>query len=248
MPKSCPPNNITVERLMAKLDSQLKAAPSANVLTIGSSVMLRNNQTSSWLDEKDDIKQNSIVTSARKQNAYMINQRKERKQQLLKDHQKIIQERESANKLTLEKREKENDKMRENMATIGIWDEIDIECKIDEIKCKSGKIQAIKKQINMIKESLKIDNSDKHLVTFSSKGKQHSVEKIVENLRKLHLMRNSEQDIVADDNLCLTQMQIKPSSLVGKGIKHTWEINNKDEIWNGQLMTYKSGVFRVIIK
>jgi hypothetical protein len=76
--KSCPPNNITVERLMAKLDSQLKAAPSANVSTIESSVMFRNNQTSSWLDEKDDIKQNSIVTSARKQNAYMINQRKER--------------------------------------------------------------------------------------------------------------------------------------------------------------------------
>ena len=100
----------------------------------------------------------------------------------------------------------------------------------------------------MIKESLKIDNSDKHLVTFSSKGKQHSGEKLVENLRKLHLMRNSEQDIVADDNLCLTQMQNKPSSLVGKGIKHTWEINNKDDIWNGQLMTYKSGVFQVIVK
>jgi RecA-family ATPase len=120
--------------------------------------MFRNNQTSSWLDEKDDIKQNSIVTSARKQNAYMINQRKERKQQLyminqrkerkqqlLKDHQKIIQERESAKKLKLEKKEKENAKMRENMAKIGIWNEIDIECKLDEIKCKSGKIQAIKK-------------------------------------------------------------------------------------------------------
>jgi hypothetical protein len=78
----------------------------------------------------------------------------------------------------------------------------------------------------MIKESLKIDNSDKHLVTFSSKGKQHSGEKLVENLRKLHLMRNSEQDIVADDNLYITQMQNKPSSLVGKGIKHTWKINN----------------------
>lgn len=248
MTKSCPPNNITVECLMAKLDSQLKAAPSANVSTIESSVMFRNNQTSSWLDEKDDIKQNSIVTSARKQNAYMINQRKERKQQLLKDHQKIIQERESAKKLKLEKKEKENDKMRENMAKIRIWNEIDIECKLDEIKCKSGKIQAIKKHINMIKESLKIDNSDKHLVTFRSKDKQHSVEKLVENLRKLHLMRNSEQDIVADDNLYLTQMQNKPSSLVGKGIKHTWEINNEDEIWNGQLMIYKSGVFQVIIK
>jgi hypothetical protein len=35
----------------------------------------------------------------------MINQRKERKQQLLKDHQKIIQERESAKKLKLEKKE-----------------------------------------------------------------------------------------------------------------------------------------------
>jgi hypothetical protein len=171
MTKSCPPNNIPVECLMAKLDCQLKAAPSANVSTIESSVMFRNNQTSSWLDEKDDIKQNSIVTSARKQNAYMINQRKERKQQLyminqrkerkqqlyminqrkerkqqlLKDHQKIIQERESAKKLKLEKKEKENAKMRENMAKIGIWNEIDIECKLDEIKCKSGKIQAIKK-------------------------------------------------------------------------------------------------------
>jgi hypothetical protein len=43
----------------------------------------------------------------------------ERKQQLLKDHQKIIQERESAKKLKLEKKEKENNKMRENMAKIG---------------------------------------------------------------------------------------------------------------------------------
>jgi hypothetical protein len=76
------------------------------------------------LGEKDDIKQNSIVTSARKQNAYMINQRKERKQQLLKDHQKIIQEKESAKKLKLEKKEKENNKMRENMAKIGILNDI----------------------------------------------------------------------------------------------------------------------------
>jgi hypothetical protein len=118
MTKSCPPNNITVERLMAKLDSLLKAASSANVSTIESSVMFRNNQISSWLDEKDDIKQNSIVTSAK-----CINQRKERKQQLLKDHQKIIQERESAKKLKLEKKEKKNNKMRENMAKIGISEE-----------------------------------------------------------------------------------------------------------------------------
>jgi hypothetical protein len=80
--------------------------------------MFRNNQISSWLDEKDDIKQNSIVTSAK-----CINQRKERKQQLLKDHQKIIQERESAKKLKLEKKEKKNNKMRENMAKIGISEE-----------------------------------------------------------------------------------------------------------------------------
>ena len=171
---------------LAKLDSQLKAAPSVNVSTIESSVMFRNNQTSSWLDEKDDVKQNSIVTSARKQNTYIIHQRKERKQQILKDHQKIIQERESAKKLKLEKKEKEKDKIRENMVKIGIWDEIEIECKLDEIKCKSGKIQAIKKQINMIKESIKMDNSDKYLVTFSAKGKQHSIEKLIENLRKLH--------------------------------------------------------------
>jgi hypothetical protein len=38
----------------------------------------------------------------------------------------------------------------------------------------------------MIKESLKIDNSDKHLVTFSSKGKQHSGSGIGKYIYTLH--------------------------------------------------------------
>jgi hypothetical protein len=39
----------------------------------------------------------------------------------------------------------DQDKMRENIAKIGIWNEIDIECKLDEIKCKSGKNSSYQK-------------------------------------------------------------------------------------------------------
>jgi hypothetical protein len=35
--------------------------------------------------------------------------------------------------------------MRENIAKIGIWNEIYIECKLDEIKCKSGKNSSYQK-------------------------------------------------------------------------------------------------------
>jgi hypothetical protein len=86
--ESCQPNNITVERLMAKLDSQMKSAPTANIDTIENCVMFCNNNTISWLQNKDRAEQKLVIEQARKQNDTIIKKRKERQEQLQKDHQK----------------------------------------------------------------------------------------------------------------------------------------------------------------
>jgi hypothetical protein len=86
--ESCPPNNITVERLMAKLDLQMKSAPTANIDTIENCVMFCNNNTISWLQNKDRAEQKLVIEQARKQNDTIIKKRKERQEQLQKDHQK----------------------------------------------------------------------------------------------------------------------------------------------------------------
>lgn len=71
-------NNITVERLMAKLDSHMKSAPTANIDTIQNCVMFRNNNTISWLHNKDRAEQKLVIEQARKQNDTIIKKRKER--------------------------------------------------------------------------------------------------------------------------------------------------------------------------
>jgi hypothetical protein len=43
--ETCAPNNITVERLMAKLDTSIKSSPNSNTYSKENAIMLRNNKT-----------------------------------------------------------------------------------------------------------------------------------------------------------------------------------------------------------
>jgi hypothetical protein len=43
--ETCAPNNITVERLMAKLDTSIKSSPNSNTYSMENAIMFRNNKT-----------------------------------------------------------------------------------------------------------------------------------------------------------------------------------------------------------
>jgi hypothetical protein len=60
------------ERLMAKLDLQMKSAPTANIDTIENCVMFCNNNTISWLQNKDRAEQKLVIEQARKQNTVIL--------------------------------------------------------------------------------------------------------------------------------------------------------------------------------
>ncbi|CAG2229675.1 unnamed protein product [Mytilus edulis] len=66
--KSCPSNNISVERLMAKLDNCIVNAPTYNTNSMESVIMFKNNNTQEWLHNKTDAETIEIIANARTQN------------------------------------------------------------------------------------------------------------------------------------------------------------------------------------
>ncbi|XP_053389780.1 uncharacterized protein LOC128552748 [Mercenaria mercenaria] len=61
----CPQNNITVERLMAKLDSGLNKAPNINIENLESRIIYQNNNTGLWIERKDQNEKFKIISKAR---------------------------------------------------------------------------------------------------------------------------------------------------------------------------------------
>ncbi|CAC5411200.1 unnamed protein product [Mytilus coruscus] len=62
--KSCPSNNISVERLMAKMDNCIVNAPTYNTNSMESVIMFKNNNTQEWLHKKTDAETTEIIANA----------------------------------------------------------------------------------------------------------------------------------------------------------------------------------------
>lgn len=255
--KYCPPNNITVERLMGKLDSQLNSAPTSNISSIENRILFRNNNTSDWLNLKSTNKQKEIINSARIQNQTVMKTSKERKRIIYEEHVNIMNERKRTKKLRLEKRDLEKGKVLQNMKQIGIWEnEEKIRLELSKFKTKTKRIQALKTQIHMLKEETKTIIKDKQLLQFSCKGKQHDEDTLICNIvQLLALIRTETNDEKTD---FANQLETHPHALIGIEIKHIWENKNskeqelndkinKEQEWNGKILSYNSGVFKVVM-
>ena len=76
-----------------------------------------------------------------------------------------------------ERKQEIKNEVLKNTTEIGILQIInEITSEVALLKTKKDNILALKEQINIHKETMKL-HEDKHLLQFSSKGKQHDVEK-----------------------------------------------------------------------
>ena len=104
--ESCPPNNISVERVFGELDTKIKQAPNCNISNIEACLMYKNNNTGQWLKEKSDIEQQHIINDAvAKSKQFNINV-KENKKYLYDQRVINIKERERLKKEREEKKKK----------------------------------------------------------------------------------------------------------------------------------------------
>lgn len=72
------------------------------------------------------------------------------------------------------------------------------------------KIRALKKQINALKELVKIEKDAKYLVQFSSKGKQHNENILADHIIQLLELRKLQD--TSTDNNTLAEFKKNPST------------------------------------
>ena len=98
---------------------------------------------------------------------------------------------------------------------------------------------------------MKIGNDIKYLVQFSSKGKQHNEEVLADHLLQLLEIKKHQdtnyQNSALENDTKLAALEKNPSSLIGKGIVHTWfdAVKKVDEKWHGRIQSYNGGLFQV---
>ena len=121
----------------------------------------------------------------------------------------------------------------------GLWEsEDEIERELGKLSKKTEKLSILKKQINLYKTVFHLDKDQKHLLKFSEKGKQHSIEKLKNNLKNIIRIKHQSS---------LTSTLPDPKKLVKKFIFHVWTSNDGDNVeWNGQIMDFTNGIFKVI--
>ena len=237
--KSCPPDNICVERLMAKLDSKVKSSPSMNTNSIESVIMYRGNNTSQWLREQSEEKKESIITKAMTSTQEYVRTVTSRKKILIQQHLDTIRERQEQVKSKREKDRAKYVNAQQHIQKHGFWlYETDIDTALSNLKTKKDKITALKEQINLYKTLKTIDNCDKHLLAFSVRGKAHDIGVLKEHIlcliEKYHTCTPPSSSPLTN-----------PSDLVGKSFRHVWTDCGKDETWNGRIISFKDGIFNV---
>ncbi|CAG2192052.1 unnamed protein product [Mytilus edulis] len=119
--KSCPSNNISVERVFGQLDAELKRAPHCSLRTVESKLLYKNNKTAEWLKEKKESEKGEIINEAGRNNSKFINFSKLKQKKLHENRLKIIEERKKTKTKREEKKRLTKCKMLKDLETIGIW-------------------------------------------------------------------------------------------------------------------------------
>lgn len=224
--ETCAPNNITVERLMAKLDTSIKSSPNSNTCSMENAIMFRNNKTNEWLHSKCESDENNIIKEAMINKSDTIIKNKKREDQLYKERVKIIDDKIKVKHDQDERKKQEREAIQVLISTNGIWNsEEEIEKQLDKAQTREDKIQQLKSQINIYKDKqvLPISPDDNKLLMFSQKGKQSDV------LIEMQALQNRSAFITKNFN-------DDPQSLVNSLIAHTNVLGVRMvEIQNGKL-------------
>ena len=140
--ETCAPNNITVERLMAKLDtSYIKSSSNSNTYSMENAIMFRNNQTNEWLHNKCESDKNNIIKEAMINKSDIIIKNKKREDQLYKERVKIIDDKTIVKHDQDERKKQQRKAIQMLISMDGIWNsEEEIEKQLNKAQTKKDKI------------------------------------------------------------------------------------------------------------
>ena len=130
----------------------------------------------------------------------------------------------------------EKEKLTKEIAVFGLWtSKREVENGIKLCSGQKEKKDALKVQISFRHKVLNQTNLDKGVFNFSHHGKQYSVAQLQKNLLRINGI--TEETDLSDCQLQLSDIMEKPELLVGRQIRHRFQVG-EDLIWyNGTVIS-----------
>jgi hypothetical protein len=249
--ESCPPHNIGVERLMAQLDRKIRQAPNSNDQTIESTIMFRQNQVSSWLEESNN--RHSKITrariSARKKQTLI----KVRKTLLRQHHQDALKRRAMLKEQRTRNTEHRQMKVQKGVQQSGgLWTSSeDMNTWIDGINNKDA-LEKVKDQLRGRKELKSQPKPPPELFMFSRYKKTHTLDILKDHLLQIMTLQplvapQIQQTVVTvpDNRVSCENIASNPQSMVGRYVNHCWDDKGTDTVYPGKIINLIETTYEV---
>ena len=157
-----PKTNTVSERDFAQLDRLLREKPNATTLSLEALILLNNNQTSKWLDEKEASVQAELMAKARKCGLEFKKQYKVRKRRMLEERNEILRAKQAALAHLQEKKVMEKENLMQAMMIYGLWQtKKQIVQGVSKFKSNTSKLKALKAQLDFRKKVLEQEYDDR---------------------------------------------------------------------------------------
>lgn len=239
---SVPTTNVSPERDFAVLDRLLREKPNARLIALEAMILFSHNKTSSWMEQLTDDEREKLMRAARTLAPTIRAKFKARRQELEARREEDLEKRAEAIARKELKVVKEKEKLTKQIEKYGLWtSREEVEEGIEAFVKQAKKKEVLKLQINFRHKVLSQTHPNKDVFKFSHNRKQYCVSQLKENLFLLiGVDEDEEPPISSDDNNQLEDTVLHPEYLIGKKIKHRFQVG-KDLVWyNGTVLNMNS--------
>lgn len=178
-------HNIYSESVFGYLDQIFRTKPNISTLAAESFIMFANNKTLSWLQEKEQSVQTTLVRQAIKDGAKLREKFKDRVDIIRQNQRKALDDRRRQVEEQQQRRIEKLENFTNQIIFYGLWQsENQVDAALIEIQACTEKKAALKAQMNFRKQVLKqkLDKDQEGIYRFSKKVNGKTVQCTVEEL------------------------------------------------------------------
>ena len=272
---SVPTTNVAPERDFAVLDRMVREKPNASTIALEAFVMYSHNKTSLWLQNKTCEERKVLFQAARALAPSIRKQFKMRSEEIQLRLEQMMVKKQEEIKAKEQKILMRKEALTKSIAVVGFWlNREHVEEGLQKLTKQKEKVQVLKLQINFRHYVLAQSHSDSSLFRFSCNRKLFSVDRLKENLLKLlngiphnhysppldengntspdHDISNSTSPSLAlddpADNTSAEVILTQPEFLVGKKIRHQFDVNGELVWYDGKILCMNSDTKEFEIK
>jgi len=223
--KSAPKANTISERDFAQLDHFLGEKPNSPILSLEAMIFFCNDKTAKWLSDKT-AERSELLCKAQSSSSELKQRYKVRKKKLIEDQAKLVQTKQVSVLRLQEKKMRQKESLTKVIMNFGLWqNEQHVKDGLAKLKSTASKLHALKIQLDFRHKVLEQCPTDKSIFHMSKNKVKLTVEEVCSNLFTLFLPPSTEDQ----------------EGLIGRRIKHKWNVNGSEQWYLGTILDVVPG-------